>query len=245
MDAITRLLQEGKVVEPLRDLYKDEVRALGLQLGLPNELVMRHPFPGPGLAVRILCAPAEDPFPERAATERAIQEWCAQAGLPDTSCAVLPVKSVGVQGDARSYRHAAALFFPDSLFTAAQPDPARLAAAWALASGLPNRFHAINRVLVCVSHARAPAFAFRPDSFLTRERTALLAEADDAVHRRVLKHGLYDAIWQFPVALLPFGVSPGAQVLRPAPPPALSLRFADRRSGRSRRCCVRWRARRR
>lgn len=62
-ELIRKLRIEGRVVEPLKDFHKDEVRALGKDLGLPPEIVMRHPFPGPGLAIRILCA--EEPYNER------------------------------------------------------------------------------------------------------------------------------------------------------------------------------------
>jgi GMP synthase (glutamine-hydrolysing) len=117
VDAITKLLAEGRVVEPLRELYKDEVRALGKQLGLPAELVMRHPFPGPGLAVRILCAERADYPAESGKIAKEIAEFLSAGGVSGVSCAVLPVKSVGVQGDARSYRHAVALYFNQSPFT--------------------------------------------------------------------------------------------------------------------------------
>lgn len=62
-ELIRKLRDDGRVCEPLKDFHKDEVRALGRDLGLPNDLIMRHPFPGPGLAIRILCA--EEPYMER------------------------------------------------------------------------------------------------------------------------------------------------------------------------------------
>ena len=60
MPEIEALIKEGRVIEPLKDLYKDEVRSVGERLGLPSSLVWRHPFSGPGLALRLLCARTED-----------------------------------------------------------------------------------------------------------------------------------------------------------------------------------------
>ncbi len=102
-----------KLVEPLRELFKDEVRELGRELGLPPEFVGRHPFPGPGLAVRIL----GEITPERVAllqqADRIYLEEIRAAGLYDqiwqAFCVLLPVKAVGVMGDNRTYESVVAL----------------------------------------------------------------------------------------------------------------------------------------
>ena len=102
-----------KLVEPLKELFKDEVRRIGVELGLPRELVYRHPFPGPGLGVRILGA-IEESYANtlRAADAIFIDELRAHDLYDRVSQAFavfLPVKSVGVQGDARCYDHVIAL----------------------------------------------------------------------------------------------------------------------------------------
>jgi len=102
-----------KLVEPLRELFKDEVRALGRELGMPETLVGRHPFPGPGLAIRI---PGEI-TPERVAilqkADAIYLDEIRKAGLYDkiwqAFAVLLPVRSVGVMGDARTYESVLAL----------------------------------------------------------------------------------------------------------------------------------------
>ncbi len=102
-----------KLLEPLRELFKDEVRELGLALGLPHDMVFRHPFPGPGLGVRILGeVKAEYVELLRRADAIFIEELHASGWYEKTSqafCVFLPVKSVGVMGDGRTYDYVVAL----------------------------------------------------------------------------------------------------------------------------------------
>jgi GMP synthase (glutamine-hydrolysing) len=102
-----------KLLEPLRDLFKDEVRELGTALGLPRDMVFRHPFPGPGLGVRILGeVKAEYADLLRRADAIYIDELRASGWYDKTAQAFavfLPVKSVGVMGDGRTYEHVVAL----------------------------------------------------------------------------------------------------------------------------------------
>jgi GMP synthase (glutamine-hydrolysing) len=102
-----------KLLEPLRDLFKDEVRKIGTELGLPKELVGRHPFPGPGLGVRIL-GEVKKEYADllRRADDIFIAELRAQGLYDSVSQAFavfLPVKSVGVMGDGRKYDYVVAL----------------------------------------------------------------------------------------------------------------------------------------
>ena len=98
---------EMELVEPLRDLFKDEVRKMGLELGLPQEMINRHPFPGPGLAVRIIGEITAEKVKTLQEADAIFIEELTKAGLyhevSQAFCAYLPVKSVGVVGDERRY----------------------------------------------------------------------------------------------------------------------------------------------
>jgi GMP synthase (glutamine-hydrolysing) len=107
------------LIEPLRDLFKDEVRQIGRELGLPNEILVKHPFPGPGLAVRLL----GDITPEKLETLRGadavVVDEIRRAGLYEkvwqAFAVLLPVRSVGVMGDGRTYGYTIAVRVVESL----------------------------------------------------------------------------------------------------------------------------------
>ncbi len=145
-----------KLVEPLRELFKDEVRALGRELGLPDDLVGRHPFPGPGLAIRI---PGEVTAEKCAILRQAdaiYLEEIRKAGLYDAIwqafAVLLPVKSVGVMGDARSYDYVCALravTSTDGMTAESYPFDHEFIAA--VATRIVNEVRGINRVVYDVT----------------------------------------------------------------------------------------------
>jgi GMP synthase (glutamine-hydrolysing) len=102
-----------ELIEPLRELFKDEVRQVGLQLGLPAEIIGRHPFPGPGLAIRVLGEVTKERLDVLRLADAIFIEEIKKAGLYNeiwqAFTVLLPVRSVGVMGDERTYEHVAAL----------------------------------------------------------------------------------------------------------------------------------------
>ena len=203
VDEIQRLIAAGRVVEPLADLYKHEVRALGAQLGLPPALLDRHPFPGPALAIRALCSADAQP-PEGFRAEQAeLRAIAARFGL---SARVLPVRSVGVQGDARTYRHPAVLWYPDDR----APDWDALLAC---AAEVVNRLPSLNRAVFAVGGADPSGLRLVP-TFLDRAGMDLLRQVDHIAHARTAH---LTEIWQMPVVSLPLvdAADRRAFVLRP------------------------------
>jgi GMP synthase (glutamine-hydrolysing) len=150
-----------RLVEPLRELFKDEVRAAGRQLGLPEVLVGRHPFPGPGLAIRVM----GEITPERLQTLRRADailiEELRRRGLYDSIwqafAVFLPVQSVGVMGDERTYEHVIALRCVTSA-DAMTADWARLPhdVLAAISNRITNEVKGVNRVVYDVS-SKPPA----------------------------------------------------------------------------------------
>jgi GMP synthase (glutamine-hydrolysing) len=185
---IQALIESNRIIEPLTSFYKDEVREIGRELGIPEAFLERHPFPGPGLAIRCLCSSREAPFIGSA------DGW------------VIPVRSVGVQGDSRSYRH--------TLAVESQPTSELIRK---LAPALTNRRVDINRVVaVCGTNAPLSTLSVF-EAYLTKPRLDLLRQADAIVRRFSTEEGFEETVWQFPVVLLPVGISSAREsvVLRP------------------------------
>ncbi|MGP0073435.1 MAG: glutamine-hydrolyzing GMP synthase [Bryobacteraceae bacterium] len=181
---IQKLIETGRIIEPLASFYKDEVREIGEELGIPAEFLHRHPFPGPGLAIRCLCSESSAPVTRRD------PGW------------LLPIRSVGVKGDSRSYHSVLAL---DKV-----PEDD-------VATELVNAMPDINRVVGLVrGHAPIAEMQSSPAT-LTHERLERLRQADAVVRRLSEESGFDRQVWQFPVVLIPIGVASALDsvVLRP------------------------------
>jgi len=145
-----------KVIEPLKELYKDEVRKLGKELKLPGEIVFRHPFPGPGFAIRILGEVTKDRLEILRSADHIFREELKKSGYYDkvwqALAALIPVKAVGVKGDARTYEYIISLRAVTSK-DAMTADWAKLP-NWLLekiSSRILNEVKGVNRVLYDIS----------------------------------------------------------------------------------------------
>jgi len=199
--AIQRMMAEGRILEPIRDLYKDEVRDVGRILELPDSIISKHPFPGPGLAVRCLCSP--DNVPVKVSQE--LQKLVFTAGLDGW---MVPISTVGVQGDYRTYSNLVILLGKSRTLEEYSATGRRIT----------RELHKTNRVAFLVS--RKPyvdvSNAIVHRRSITKERLNLLREADAICQTMLRREALPDLVWQFPVILLPLSVHGGETVaLRP------------------------------
>ncbi len=188
---IERMIAAGRVVEPLAELYKVEVRELGEQLGIPRDMIWRHPFPGPGLGVRLLCSNGVEDREAFGEIEPPLAALAARYGL---EALALPIRSVGVKADLRAYEH------PVMLGGAIGWDRVLEAAGMIL-----KQVPALNRCIWNLGPAM-PKTAKPVAAGMTRERLDLLREADALVMDGLRRHGLYDAIWQCPTVLVPLSL---------------------------------------
>ena len=200
---ILELIRKGRVIEPLAEFYKDEVRELGGRLGLSPKLTNGWPFPGPGLAIRCLCS--------RLAAKAEPADRALSGIVSDLNyeTALFPIKSVGVQGDARTYRSVLALRDTRDRFDYG-------ALQW-ISTRACNAQATTNRVIAFVAGsetALAEASLIRAD--LNAKRLELLREADFLVRSRMEESQLTATVWQFPVVLVPISFAGGETIiLRP------------------------------
>jgi GMP synthase (glutamine-hydrolysing) len=196
-EEIRHLIERGRVIEPLREFYKDEVRKLGECLGLSRHLTQRWPFPGPGLAIRCLC---NDKI------QRAEGRELLPPGFEDYEGVRFPIRSVGVQGDGRTYRFAVAL-----------KGPADYERLQELSTDLCSTGTMHNRVIfyICGKVIDLTAAVTKPVR-IDDERLSRLRQADHIVRTVMEEKGLLESVWQFPVVLIPVSFGSGESiVLRP------------------------------
>lgn len=196
---MVELIRQGRVIEPISEFYKDEVRQIGSALGLSDQLTQRWPFPGPGLAIRVLCTKDDAGGSARPAV------------LPERfsyEAVSLPIRSVGVQGDGRTYREVVAI-----------KGALKYDELEELSSHLCNIGKAHNRVILHLAGDTGLASArVLPGRTITEQRLEILRQADFTVRETMKAAGMTGAVWQFPVVMIPVNFGDGENdsiVLRP------------------------------
>ncbi|WP_147612850.1 glutamine-hydrolyzing GMP synthase [Treponema pectinovorum] len=216
VEGIQKLIEKGMIIEPLKDLYKDEVRSIGKKLGLEDELVMRHPFPGPGLSINVLCSDGkltekdeeELSLAKEELDKIVINQFCANC-TKELKRSVLPVKSVGVQGDFRTYRFPACLTFRDESESEGEGFfhiPKVRQKVEDCSSTITNNSKFLNRTVIKLYQKPGvkPEAMKLQQSYCTKERLDQLREVDDIVLSHLHKKNLYTTIFQHLTIDLPF-----------------------------------------
>lgn len=238
VQGIQDLIAKGLIVEPVKDLYKDEVRAIGKKLGLSDELVMRHPFPGPGLSINVLCSDGKISEKDSDEFEKASQEiqgieldmFCEKCRA-DLKKSVIPVRSVGVQGDFRTYR------FPSTLTFKSEGDgfyhlPEKWEKLEKASSTITNAAKYINRTLVTLyknPDADKKGFSIQ-EGYCDKRRLDQTREADAIMLGDLHKNGWYSKIFQHLTINIPYASSPEhcSIILRPlCSEDVMTARFAQ------------------
>ncbi|KAL4121464.1 hypothetical protein QTP88_013978 [Uroleucon formosanum] len=222
---IRELRDKGRVIEPLQEFHKDEVRRLGMDLGLSESIVYRHPFPGPGLAIRILCG--EEPFIdkdfsetqvvvkivveyndmvlkshallnriENATSENERKLLREISSKQKMSATLLPIKSVGVQGDKRSYSYVVGISCTD-------PEPMWEDLSY-LARIIPRVCHNVNRVCYIAGSPVVNQVLDITHTYLNVQVIDLLKEADHVINKVLSECPIsMRKVSQMPVVLVP------------------------------------------
>jgi len=236
---LVRLLRaKGRVIEPLKDFHKDEVRILGRDLGLPEDIVSRHPFPGPGLAIRVICA--NEPYMEKDFSETCVlvkvivsyaaslerqhpligriqratseeeQKFLIKIGEQyKLTSTLLPIRSVGVQGDCRTYSYVVAL--------SSNEEPTNWHDMARLAKTIPRICHNINRVCwVFGKQVQYQVNEITPTT-LTPQVLSILREADSRAQTILHETPYHKKISQMPVILIPIHFDRDVVLRQPQP----------------------------
>lgn len=217
--AVLKLQKRGLIIEPLSDLYKDEVREIGEILGLPHEAVARHPFPGPGLSINVLCSDGivDEKFNDAKISLKDFSNKYPTIKLTDPNNSekekdllmeALPVKSVGVQGDGRTYKFSASFSIGEAAV--------EFEKLCNLATKLTNELPLFNRVVVQL-WKRDDAKLNLQRARCTKDRLDMTRAVDKIVLDLLHKKNLYDKIFQTLAVCLPFASSAerASFVLRP------------------------------
>jgi len=232
---VRRLRALGRVIEPLKDFHKDEVRAIGRDLGLPESVTERHPFPGPGLAIRVICATQpyiEADYGETEVlaklvvqyeylltkkhallnriennTSPADREALIQAsGAAKYHATLLPIRTVGVQGDHRTYSYCVGI--------SCETDP-----NWAhlkfFARIIPQVCHSINRIVFIFGEKVVNPVREVTRTTLTPSVIATVRQADHLANQVLAAANCVRAISQMPVVLVPVAID--RSPLKPVP----------------------------
>lgn len=225
VQGIQSLIEKGLVIEPIRDLYKDEVRAIGKKLGLDDRLIMRHPFPGPGLSINVLCSNGTMSDDDAKEFEKAkdefnnskITEFCEHCSA-NMEKFVLPVKSVGVQGDFRTYRFPAVLSF-ERLDNGFFHIPKKWEKIERASSAITNSAQYLNRTLIRLwqNPLIKDSDLMLQEGYCEKDRLDQLREVDDIVLNTLHKYNWYEKIFQHLTIDLPYSSGKGRAsfVLRP------------------------------
>ena len=209
---IQNLLSKGLIIEPLKDLYKDEVRLIGKKLGLPEELVMRHPFPGAGLSVNVICS--NDVLTSQEERElKKLNQKIQEINLSEffknetSEIKTLPIKTIGIKGNFRTQKFCAIL----KVDSQKVPD-------WEIlekvSSFITNSVEDVNRVIYCIYEKENCVLQ---EQFCTKKRLDQTREIDEIVINELKENNWYSKIYQHLTINLPYSTSKDkcSIVLRP------------------------------
>lgn len=190
VDIVRRAREKGLVVETNWDWHKDEVRQVARALGIDESIASRQPFPGPGLAIRVIC---NDGSEQISSTQAQRFQEVFQNLTTAYHGRVLPIKSVGVQGDCRSYRYLA--------LVAGKGMELDWNEVYRIGTNLPNQLDFVNRVAYCLNRRELPCELQTHQMYLNQETVDLLRELDHLVVKKLNRNPISQCF----AVLLPIG----------------------------------------